>query len=128
MTRKEFTIYWLPSILWAMAIMYVSTRPLDLPAYVPSQDKYAHTIVYGVMSILLVRSCIFSMKYRGYMIPVVVFSIITISLYGAMIEVIQIYCNRFFEWNDIIANTLGSVLGAIGYGVIAYKKIPVYQD
>lgn len=116
MQRKKFIFYWLPVILWSAAIMYASTRPLDVPTYLPSQDKVAHFIVYALLGMLFIRAL--HDTFHSINLRIMLFTICIVALFGAAIEIIQIYCNRFFEWYDIFANTIGACLGTVGYRLI----------
>jgi len=42
-------------------------------------------------------------------------------LQGVLIEIIQPYVNRFFEWYDILANSFGVVLGYLIF--LLLKKV-----
>ena len=94
--------HWLHITL--MLLASIATASLWPAAYlpdVPGTDKTHHFIAYGA---LMFPTALKQPKY----ILIIAIGFITFS--GA-IELIQPYVNRYGEWLDMIANTLGLICG-----------------
>lgn len=115
MRRKDMTVrkillfYYFPLFCVAALIFYGSTTIIPFPKRFHTNDKTLHLISYCILAFFFIRAWNYSfiMKAR-YTILCTVF---IVSMYGLSIEYIQIYCNRFFEWSDVVANTIGAILG-----------------
>ena len=89
-----------------LAVMVASLVPM--PDDVGISDKTGHLIVY------LVLSGWFSLLARNRFI--LGMSLLGLVLYGMLIELLQgLTGYRFAEWGDVVANSLGCALGALGY-------------
>lgn len=108
----------IPAILWGILVFILSATPggtiskwaiLNLPY----ADKIVHMGFYGILSILLLVGYLRS----GYKIVLinspVIISILFCSFYGIAIEWMQdrFFEERYFEFLDIIANIIGSLVG-----------------
>lgn len=83
------------------SINVLSLAPLDeLPA-TPGSDKLHHLIAYAVLVIPLVFR---KPKYWWFIV-------ILFLGYSGLIELIQPYVNRYGEWLDMAANSLGIFCG-----------------
>jgi len=83
------------------SITVLSLAPLDeLPA-TPGSDKLHHLIAYAVLVIPLVFR---KPKYWWFIV-------ILFLGYSGLIELIQPYVNRYGEWLDMAANSLGIFCG-----------------
>lgn len=118
----RFFYVWLPLFVCASIIFYLSTRTLHVPQYLPSQDKFLHTIAYMGLGGCCYRSLI--KTFPQYFCRMIFLSISLVTVYGAGIEIYQPYCNRYFEWLDIAVNFLGAVLGTSSYHFI-HKYFPL---
>ena len=63
----------------------------------------------------------------GALIPFILKSsplkiILGIMFFSIAIEVLQMFSGRFFEINDILANTLGGVIGYGVYAIVSKKR------
>ena len=77
-------------------------------------DKLNHFIAYMALTLLLVLSLSRDRKLpRGLWV-----ALLSLLLYGALIEVVQHYTGRQFDLMDIVANAAGVSLGA-GAGLLA---------
>jgi len=117
---------WWLTIVWALAIFGLSIMPgVSLPAmswmdYL-APDKLAHAIVYGVFCFLAIRA--YSSENQVLLKHLVLAVLIT-SGYGVLMELIQgnFFPHRFFEVPDIIANIIGSLIGALIYNYLQHRK------
>ena len=97
------SIYWLAVTAVLLTVITVlSLTPLDeLPLTPPGSDKLHHLIAYAALSIPL------SLRKPKYWWLIVIFFL----AYSGLIEIIQPYVNRYGEWLDMVANSLGIILG-----------------
>ncbi len=103
--------YWLYITLILLAsIATLSLWPSTYLPSVPGTDKTHHFIAYAA---LIFPTALKQPKY--YLAIVVAF----IAFSGA-IELIQPYVNRYGEWLDMMANTLGLLCGWLLAKVILY--------
>jgi VanZ family protein len=120
---KQFTLYWLPLIVYCLAIYIQSDFPASehLPSFEFS-DKFLHFFAYAVMGVLF---------YRAYQtLPVkddsrmlILLSVVSASLYGISDEIHQYYVPfRDAEILDAIANFLGAICGVTLYHLWAVAK------
>ncbi|NND94855.1 MAG: VanZ family protein [Flavobacteriales bacterium] len=101
------------TISWALLILVLTAIPgKDMPDInFVSADKFAHAFVYGVLFLLTTR---WSSNVPTGRNVVIVSALIT-TIYGILMEVMQetLFVDRFFDWSDVIANTIGVVLGIV---------------
>lgn len=83
------------------SIATLSLWPAEHLPVVPGTDKTHHFIAYGA---LIFPTAIKKPKY--YLAIVVSFLV-----FSGTIELIQPYVNRYGEWLDMLANTLGLIFG-----------------
>ena len=113
---KNFTLYWLPVILYCLAI-YIQS---DLPAskHIPSfefSDKVLHFFAYFVMGILFYRAYQ-TLRIKNDPRMLILLSVVSASLYGVSDEIHQYYVPfRDASIFDAIANMLGAVCGVYLY-------------
>jgi len=92
--------FWVLS--WAMLLLIIMTS-LSTP-FLRDFDKQVHFIGYMILAIL------FTFSQRGVLIPVSMCSLLLIS---AVLELVQALIGRHPEWNDLITNSYGIVVGLI---------------
>ena len=95
------------TLLYTIAICYLSLIPSrDLPLNNVS-DKYRHAAAYAVFAVLL--GCSF-VRLRYWTIPLA-FSVA--SLMGIGMEYTQPYFGRSWDLRDAMANSIGAALGCL---------------
>lgn len=112
-------------IIWTLIIFGLSVMPgVNLPESwmdMISMDKVAHAFVYGVLSFLGLRALqtTRSVEKQGYWLV-----IILSSVYGFGMECVQyaFFPGRYFERLDIIANIIGSLIGACIFYYLQLRK------
>jgi VanZ family protein len=85
------------------------------PAF-PYQDKFLHMAAYGVLAALVYRAC--RLTWPNLLSPlfVLAMSIIFTTVYGLSDEYHQSFVTvRQADLWDLVADFLGSILGATGY-------------
>lgn len=107
------------AIIWMIVVLFLSvTSPPSLPTNDwLGFDKIAHFGCYLLMTWFILggwQNTFFS-NNKKY-----IFVIVFVSLYGLGIEFIQGFLpNRYFEIPDIIANIMGSFVGAVSYPLVS---------
>ena len=114
--KKNFR-YWLPVLLWASLIFYVSSIPgEDMPGLLSGQDIILHILEFLVLSLLL-SYAIKKSKFKNFeknkaIILVILFCII----YAASDELHQFFVpGRICSVSDFIADSIGVVIGGFLY-------------
>ena len=120
--------HFVPALVWLLLILILSGYPGKQLPKIPiwQIDKFAHTIMYGVLSVCLCLPFIkqFHEKKRHVIIGVkiVFFGI----CYGGIMEILQthIFINRSGNWYDFLSNSLGAILGVLIFYVLI-KILPI---
>jgi len=112
MTLKPY----LPATFWLVVITYLSvTSSLQLPKFqLFSADKLGHAGAYALL-VLCLAWAIWKSKKRA-LTPGERFLIFGFAtLYGALMEWVQgtFFPNRFFEYDDMLANAAGAFIAAM---------------
>ncbi len=113
---KNFTLYWLPLIIYCLAI-YIQS---DFPSieHVPSfefSDKFLHFFAYAIMGVLFYRAYQ-TLRIKGDPRMLILLSVVSASLYGISDEIHQYYVPfRDASIYDGIANFLGALCGVYLY-------------
>ena len=101
-------------IIWALFILALSTgRTPNLPeTNLFEPDKLAHLFVYGVLVYLALRAY---KSVKELTLRIIIVIVASSTLYGLLMELLQktFFPYRYFEWGDVVANAVGSILGWI---------------
>lgn len=104
----------IPALAWVTLITILSGYPgRDLPkAPFDEFDKLVHLIIYAILSGLLLIAFFKNQKTTPLYFWI---SILFASSYGGIVELLQQYffINRYGDWYDFLANTIGAILGVI---------------
>jgi len=105
------TTYWLAiTAIILVSISILSLTPLQQLPPAPGSDKLHHLIAYAALTIPLVLK---KPRYWGLIIC-------AFLLYSGLIEIIQPYVNRYGEWADMLANSLGIFCGLLLAELLIY--------
>lgn len=122
---KQFSIlnYW-QTFIWFTGILYLSFAPkdtFDVSLYLfKYQDKVIHLCLYVGLAFLFLRNTKTSYQVTNKIIISTFFTIVCIS---GLIEILQpILSNRTKEFLDLVANSIGAILG-IGL----FKMLPLLK-
>jgi hypothetical protein len=108
---KLIAKYHWPITLFLLALItLLSLTPLSHLPNAPGSDKAHHLFAYAALS--------FPIAAKGG--PKWMFLLPFFILWGGTIELLQPYANRYAEWFDFAANSLGVVFGA-GAGMLARR-------
>ncbi|NCP46425.1 MAG: VanZ family protein [Flavobacteriales bacterium] len=116
----------IPALIWLIIIIVLSGYPgKNLPkAPFDEFDKLVHLIIYAILSFLSIMG--FSKQSKSFLLSknLQYFSSILFSVFaGGLIELLQqyVFINRYGDWLDFIANSIGSVIGVFGFYFISKK-------
>jgi len=116
----------IPALIWLIIIIVLSGYPgKNLPkAPFDEFDKLVHLIIYAILSFLSIMG--FSKQSKSFLLSknLQYFSSILFSVFaGGVIELLQqyVFINRYGDWLDFIANSIGSVIGVFGFYFISKK-------
>jgi len=109
---RNFSICWLPLIIYCLAIYIQSGRPS--PDSIPDVrflDKILHFGAYSLLGILFIRAYdTLALKYDKNLL--ILISIASAILYGISDEIHQYFVPfRQADIMDVIANSIGSICG-----------------
>jgi len=120
---KNFTLYWLPVILYCLAIYIQSDLPS--PEQIPSfefSDKILHFFAYAVMGVLFYRAYQ-TLRIKDNLRMLTLLSMLSASLYGISDEIHQYFVpSRDADIMDVVANSLGAFCGVYLYYLWAVSK------
>jgi VanZ family protein len=120
---KNFLYYWLPLILYCLAIYIQSDLPS--PEQIPSfefSDKILHFFAYAVMGVLFYRAYQ-TLRIKDNLRLLTRLSMLSASLYGISDEIHQYFVPfRDADIMDVIANSLGAFCGVALYHLWAASR------
>ena len=92
-----------------------------IPSNINVSDKVIHCAAY----LILTLSWLMVFKNNYKVLNISVFIAVSVFFYGIIIEVLQatVTINRQFEIKDIVANTIGIILGFTVFKVLSQKKL-----
>jgi VanZ family protein len=118
-SRFPILWYWLPVLLYALLIFYLSSLPHpedELPDFIFKKlsDKFLHLVEYTVLGLLCYRAL---RRGTGPSVArrAMIITIMAVSFYGMTDEVHQAFVPfRESSWLDWLADTMGGVIAAVG--------------
>jgi len=109
---KSIQQYWkLETIFLLLVIAFLSIYPLPKLPEFQGTDKTYHLVAYFLLALPLGLK-----KPNKWVLFIFLFII-----FGGVIEMIQPYVNRYGEWLDFFANTIGVIIGFF-VGIILNNK------
>ena len=113
--RKSYRML---TVLWAFFILVLCVIPgKDLPnSNIWQIDKVVHFALYLILAYLLFASA----ANRLHKTQLILLAISMI--YGFIIECIQDFflLDRFFDWNDVLANSVGAFIGVVVFRLVKH--------
>ena len=115
MVKKYFKLLFLPNVRTGMVLTFVfvliiclgTLTPLPQAVDVPGTDKWHHFLAFAALTYPLTAAS------RRCWLLIIVFGL----AFGASIEIIQPYVNRFGDIADFTADAFGVLIGFL-FGVI----------
>jgi len=123
---KKNVSRWIPPVLWGILLAVLSLMPGGQGDFflfgIPHIDKLGHFGMYAIWTFLIARALHRSSDYSSQ--KIFWFSFLTGCIIGVVLEYGQytITVGRSFEIADMVANAVGSAVGAIGYFLIFQKN------
>ena len=112
----ERSVKYILALVWLGVITALSTGPgVPLPEVkLITTDKLAHAAAYAVLCWLILRT------WSKAEFTELLLTVLFCAGYGALMEWVQgtFYPNRFFEYYDMLANTVGAILASMMYFLI----------
>lgn len=122
--------HFLPLITWAIVIAYLIGMPgSELPDLnfwkVLPFDKAAHAFVFIVFTFLFAVAAKKQYNFRALRKNGAKIALLSGIFYGIILEVLQqfIFKNRYFDTMDILANSIGSLIGIVIFYLIYYNNL-----
>jgi VanZ family protein len=118
-TGKVWLLSWLPAILWAGLIFFMSAVPGDgLPEMpVPQTDKLIHAAVFLVLGAFCFRALARTTRLSPW--PMMTTAALLATLYGAGDEVHQMFTpGRNSDVADALADAVGAAAGGLLMGAV----------
>lgn len=120
----------IPALVWVIIITVLSGYPgRDLPkAPFDEFDKLVHLVIYAMLSGLILLGFLKNQKTTTLYCWI---SIVIATAYGGIVELLQqyIFINRYGDWYDFLANTLGAILGiVIIKGLLSFNLLKINKS
>ena len=120
---KKISNSFVPTLIWALIIVVGSLLSSSKVPSIAVSDKGIHFFFYAIFAFLLYfpvyRTKRIAFSFLGSAVIIVLIGF----TFGALIELVQdrYIVGRFGEWLDLVANSLGLLVGAL-VGVIFKRK------
>lgn len=118
--------YFIPAIAWAFLIWSLSTTSSlpPIPWNFLSPDKVGHLVFYAILTLLIIGGFVHSLAWkRKGAKSWILFCMAIAGFYGIYLEFVQATIpGRSFDYADMLANFIGTILGALFY----YKSTSKY--
>lgn len=114
---------YIPAIIWACVILYLSAFPgPQIKVDFVAPDKLGHFAAYFMLGVLIVWK---NIKNREKLSRNLFLTVLVIGAsYGVSMEIMQylFFPNRYFEYGDMLANSLGSFFGLLTVQIYCLNK------
>jgi VanZ family protein len=120
---------WLPAIVWAITLAVLSSIPGSAIPEVPlaNTDKLVHVGLYLVLGLLCARALRATTALRPG--RAVVATVLLVTAFGVTDELHQLLTpNRSCDWHDLVADSLGGLLGALGWTIYLQRGSRLAPD
>ena len=110
----QFLKYWLPPIIYAALIFYLSSRSsIDLGPDIPHIDKLYHALIYSVFAVLLWRAFYYASP-APFKKRAILFALILTILFGISDEWHQSHVAfRHADVFDLLFDSIGAILALL---------------
>ena len=123
-TVSSFIYYWLPAILYAAAIFFVSSiHDSFKPPTFPGNDKLFHVVEYGIFAWLWFRALVYGAKMERKRVALV--AILITAVFGAVDEWYQsLNPTRSSDYMDFLADLSGGTIALVISMFTGRQKVP----
>jgi len=120
---KKISNSFVPVLIWALIIVVGSILSSSKVPSIAVSDKGIHFVFYAIFAFLLYFPVYRTKKIAFSFLGSAVIVVLIGFTFGALIELVQdrYIVGRFGEWLDLVANSLGLLVGAL-VGVIFKRK------
>ena len=120
---KKISNSFVPVLIWALIIVVGSILSSSKVPSIAVPDKGIHFVFYAIFAFLLYFPVYRTKKIAFSFLGSAVIVVLIGFTFGALIELVQdrYIVGRFGEWLDLVANSLGLLVGAL-VGVIFKRK------
>ena len=108
--RRLRLLFWLLTAAWWVLIATLTHLPPSRLPLVPGSDKTHHLLAYAALALLLGFSLLFTFPRRWWL-PWAV--LVVGTCYGALDEVTQTWVGRTADFEDWIADAVGTAAGIL---------------
>lgn len=114
MNKIKKTLIYIVNFVWFSTTFYILVKPINEEKInlFENADKILHALIFGIMTllvILLIKS-ISKIPIRA----IYAIAILGTTCFGAIMEIVQLqFFERQCDFYDVIANSTGSIIGAI---------------
>jgi len=126
LSNKKKFLYIPLGLYWLLIFILTSIPGKSIPKVLGGVDKIKHLGAYFVLAFLLSFALKMQNGYPKISKNSIFFTLLITSLYGLLDEIHQIFIpGRHFDWWDLLADIVGSVLGILLVKIIIssiYKK------
>jgi len=120
---KKISNSFVPVLIWALIIVVGSILSSSKVPSIAVSDKGIHFVFYAIFAFLLYFPVYRTKKIAFSFLGSAVIVVLIGFTFGALIELVQdrYIVGRFGEWLDLVANSLGLLVGAL-VGVVFKRK------
>ena len=122
---KKISNSFVPVLIWALIIVVGSLLSSSKVPSIAVSDKGIHFVFYAIFAFLLYFPVYRTKKIAfSFLGPAVIVVLIGFT-FGALIELVQdrYIVGRFGEWLDLVANSLGLLVGALVGAILKRKAV-----
>jgi VanZ family protein len=117
----------LPTIIWGLIIVILTLTPFGDKSSpdIPLADKVVHLGLFGIFTLLLVRSFLSNLKFKNILLLI---AFLFAASFGLFVELLQnIVPGRNFEWMDWLADMIGSGIGIAAFKILNMNNWRVFK-
>lgn len=111
-------VYFIPAITWLILIWSLSTTSNlpPIPWNFLSPDKIGHLVFYAIATLLLIWGFARYQQWQKSQYSWIFIAMLIAGCYGVALEYVQAGIpGRAFDYADMIANWLGTIVGILVY-------------
>ena len=124
LSNKKKFLYFPLGLYWLLIFILTSIPGRSIPKVFGGVDKIKHFGAYFVLAFLLSFTLYVQKRFPILSKRALLFTFIITLFYGIFDEVHQIFIpGRYFDWWDLLADIIGSVIGIFLVKIIISNKL-----